>query len=81
MRHRIPQRHPRLTRSRVLAGVTALLAVIAVAAGCSSDRGSRPDTIGRPAARQRSRPRALRRRWRGPRRSACRSRPSVWTPR
>jgi Sortase domain len=40
MRHRIPQRHPRLTRSRVLAGVAALLTVIAVAAvaaaGCSS---------------------------------------------
>ena len=36
MRHRIPQRHPRLTRSRVLTGVTALLTVIAVAAGCSS---------------------------------------------
>ena len=28
MRHRIPQRHPRLTRSRVLAGVTALLTVV-----------------------------------------------------
>jgi Sortase domain len=37
MRHRIPERHPRLTRSRVMAGAAALLAVIAVAAGCSSD--------------------------------------------
>ncbi len=36
MRHRIPERHPRLTRSRVMAGVAALLAIIAVAAGCSS---------------------------------------------
>ena len=42
MRHRIPQRHPRLTRSRVLAGVTALLTVIAVAAGCSSDPAPAP---------------------------------------
>ena len=37
MRHRIPERHPRLTRSRVMAGVAALLAVITVAAGCSGD--------------------------------------------
>ena len=37
MRHRIPERHPRLARSRVLAGVATLLAIIAVAAGCSSD--------------------------------------------
>ncbi len=37
MRHRIPERHPRLARSRVMAGVAALLAIIAVVAGCSSD--------------------------------------------
>jgi len=37
MRHRIPERHPRLAHSRVMAGVVALLAVIAVAAGCSGD--------------------------------------------
>ena len=45
MRHRIPQRHPRLTRSRVLAGVAALLAIIAiiaVVAGCSSDAAPAP---------------------------------------
>ena len=42
MRHRIPERYPRLTRSRVLAGVTALLTVIAVAAGCSSDAAPAP---------------------------------------
>jgi hypothetical protein len=42
MRHRIPERHPRLTRSRVMAGVAALLAVIAVAAGCSGDAASAP---------------------------------------
>ena len=45
MRHRIPQRHPRLTRSRVLAGVAALLAIIAiiaVVAGCSSDAVTAP---------------------------------------
>ncbi len=37
MRHRIPERRPRLTRSRVMAGAAALLAIIAVAAGCSGD--------------------------------------------
>ena len=36
MRHRIPERHPRLTPSRVMAGVAALLAIIAIVAGCSS---------------------------------------------
>jgi Sortase domain len=42
MRHRIPRRHPRLARSRVLAGVAALLAFIAVAAGCSNDAAPAP---------------------------------------
>ena len=42
MRHRIPKRHPRLARSRVMAGVAALLAIIAVAAGCSSDAAPAP---------------------------------------
>jgi hypothetical protein len=42
MRHRIPQRHPRRTLFRVLAGVTALLTVIAVAAGCSGDAAPAP---------------------------------------
>lgn len=42
MRHRIPSRHPRLARSRVMAGVAALLAVVAVAAGCSSDAAPVP---------------------------------------
>jgi Sortase domain len=42
MRHRIPERRPRLTRSRVLAGVAALLAIIAVVAGCSSDAAPAP---------------------------------------
>ena len=42
MRRRIPERHPRLARSRVMAGVTALLAVIALAAGCSSDAAPAP---------------------------------------
>ena len=45
MRHRIPERRPCLTRSRVMAGVAALLAiiaVIAVAAGCSSDAAPAP---------------------------------------
>ncbi len=45
MRHRIPQRHPRLARSRVLAGVAALLAliaIIAVVAGCSGDAATAP---------------------------------------
>jgi Sortase domain len=45
MRHRIPQRHPRLARYRVLAGVAALLAiitVIVVVAGCSSDAVTAP---------------------------------------
>jgi Sortase domain len=41
MRHRIPQRHPRLACSRVMAGVAALLA-IAVAAGCSADAAPAP---------------------------------------
>ena len=36
MRHRISERHPRLTPSRVMAGVAALLAIIAIVAGCSS---------------------------------------------
>src|SRR4051794_16321717 len=42
MRHRIPKRHPRLARSRVMAGGAALLAIIAVAAGCSSDAAPAP---------------------------------------
>ena len=42
MRHRIPKRLPRLARSRVMAGVAALLAIIAVAAGCSSDAAPAP---------------------------------------
>jgi Sortase domain len=42
MRHRIPERRPRLTRSRVMAGAAALLAIIAVAAGCSSDAAPAP---------------------------------------
>ena len=45
MRHRTPQRHPRRARSRVPAGVAALLAVIAiiaVVAGCSSDAAPAP---------------------------------------
>ena len=52
MRHRIPQRHPRLTRSRVLAGVAALLAVIAVVAGCSSDAAPAPtpSVVGTPGS-------------------------------
>ncbi len=41
MRHRIPERHPRLTRSRVRAGVAALLTV-AVVAGCSVDPAPAP---------------------------------------
>jgi len=41
MRHRIPERHPRLACSRVMAGVAALLA-IAVAAGCSGDAAPAP---------------------------------------
>jgi hypothetical protein len=54
MRHRIPQRHLRLARSRVLAGVAAALlaviaviAVVAVVAGCSSDAATAPTS---PAA-------------------------------
>jgi hypothetical protein len=68
MRHRIPERHPRLAHSRVMAGVVALLAVIAVAAGCPATRLPF-DAVGL-GARAASRPRALRRRWRvhaGPR--------------
>jgi sortase (surface protein transpeptidase) len=49
MRHRIPQRHLHLARSRVLAGVAAALlaviaviAVVAVVAGCSSDAATAP---------------------------------------
>jgi hypothetical protein len=42
MRYRIPERHPRLARSRVAAGVAALLAVIVVAAGCSDDAAPAP---------------------------------------
>ena len=42
MRHRIPERRPRLTRYRVMAGAAALLAIIAVAAGCSSDAAPAP---------------------------------------
>jgi sortase family protein len=42
MPHRIPQRHPRRTRSRVMAGVAALLAIIALAAGCSGDAAPGP---------------------------------------
>ena len=42
MRHHISQRHPRRTRSRVLAGVAALLAIIAMVAGCSSDAATAP---------------------------------------
>ena len=81
MRHRMPQRHPRRARSRVLAGVAALLAVIAiiaVVAGCSSDAAPAPTP---PVAAPGSiaDPRTLRSRWRGPRRSACTSRPSAST--
>ena len=51
MRHRIPERHPRLTRSRVMAGVAALLAVIAVAAGCSGDAAPAPtSSVSAPAS-------------------------------
>lgn len=45
MRHRMPQRHPRRARSRVPAGVAALLAVIAiiaVVAACSGDAAPAP---------------------------------------
>jgi hypothetical protein len=45
MRHRMPQRHPRRARSRVPAGVAALLAVIAIIAGvaaCSNDAAPAP---------------------------------------
>ena len=37
MRHHVDNRGPRLARSRVWAGATALLAFLAVATGCSSD--------------------------------------------
>jgi sortase (surface protein transpeptidase) len=37
MRHYVENRGPRLARSRVWAGATALLAVLAVATGCSSN--------------------------------------------
>jgi hypothetical protein len=51
MRHRIPQRHPRLARSRVMAGVAALLAIIAVVAACSSDAATAPTpTVSAPAS-------------------------------
>lgn len=53
MRHRVPQRHPRLTRSRVLAGVAALLAIIAIivgVAGCSSDAATAPTAPTPPVA-------------------------------
>jgi hypothetical protein len=45
MRHRSPERRPRLARSRVMAGVgalLALLAIIAVAVGCSNDPAPAP---------------------------------------
>ena len=51
MRHRIPERRPRLTRSRVMAGAAALLAIIAVAAGCSSDAAPAPTpSVSAPAS-------------------------------
>jgi hypothetical protein len=51
MRHRISQRHPRLARSRVMAGVAALLAIIAVVAACSSDAATAPTpTVSAPAS-------------------------------
>jgi len=51
MRHRIPQQPPRRARSRVMAGVAALLAIIAVAVGCSSDPAPAPTpSVSAPAA-------------------------------
>lgn len=51
MRHRTAQRHPRLARSRVMAGVAALLAIIAVATGCSNAAAPAPTpTVSTPGS-------------------------------
>jgi hypothetical protein len=42
MHHGIPQRRPRLARCRVIAGAAALLTIMAVVAGCSSDAAPAP---------------------------------------